>query len=216
MVDKRDTFIVPTADEINLSSSVLRNDDDDGSGLIFDDDDHGSQMNAPPEATNAMEGVRFGRRAMIVKKPKFSDSDSRAYANGLLSRKTVNQLLNPNEELTQDQTKNDILTEGQQYLSISFLVYIYSHLREMCRMGHTSVKMEDIDVHCPQSEQYEGAVEKRYLESNTKTAGSIIRAVIAELEGELKCDKEEDENLSPGHKEYHQRFVSFILLMPFQ
>eukprot|EP00984_Skeletonema_dohrnii_P027922 scaffold17647_cov83-Skeletonema_dohrnii-CCMP3373.AAC.4 len=42
-------------------------------------------------------------------------------------------------------SKMDVLTEGQYFLSISMLVYMYSHLRETCRMGHTRVKMEEID-----------------------------------------------------------------------
>ena len=40
----------------------------------------------------------------------------------------------------------DILTEGQHYLGISLLVYQYSHLRELCRMGHTRITFEEMDV----------------------------------------------------------------------
>ncbi|KAK1733188.1 lipase class 3 family protein [Skeletonema marinoi] len=46
---------------------------------------------------------------------------------------------------TNNNNKMDVLTEGQYFLSISMLVYMYSHLRETCRMGHTRVKMEEID-----------------------------------------------------------------------
>lgn len=40
----------------------------------------------------------------------------------------------------------DVLTEGQHYLGISFLVYQYSNLRELCRMGHTRLTFEEMDV----------------------------------------------------------------------
>lgn len=40
----------------------------------------------------------------------------------------------------------DVLEEGQHYLGISMLVYAYSELREMCRMGHTRLTFEEIDV----------------------------------------------------------------------
>ena len=87
----------------------------------------------------------------------------------------------------------DILTEGQHYLSISMLVYMYSHLRETCRMGHTRINFEDVDVNSFQSlygrrfsdssssnDELGGEGRIRYLDK-TKSSGSIIRVVIDEL-----------------------------------
>lgn len=104
-------------------------------------------------------------------------------------------------ELTKKDSQ-DILTEGQYFLGISMLVYMYSHLRETCRMGHTRVKMEDIDVHSIQS-QYQGGVCEKYLDS-TKTAGSIIRVVIDELD---VADEQDEDNDIVGdeNKEYEKR-----------
>ena len=102
-----------------------------------------------------------------------------------------------------EQQQIDILTEGQHYLSISMLVYMYSHLRETCRMGHTRINFEDIDVNSFQSlyglsilgqkgsmrrnndgsggGSGKGSMERiRYLDK-TKSSGSIIRVVIDEL-----------------------------------
>ena len=90
----------------------------------------------------------------------------------------------------------DILTEGQHYLSISMLVYMYSHLRETCRMGHTRVKFEEIDVNSFQSlygrvppEEEALAGKMRYLDK-TKSSGGIIRIVI----DELGCDEGDNGN----------------------
>lgn len=112
---------------------------------------------------------------------------------------TIPQLSNNNNNNEQQQI--DILTEGQHYLSISMLVYMYSHLRETCRMGHTRINFEDIDVNSFQSlygltilGQQQGrrrssggsgegssSMERiRYLDK-TKSSGSIIRVVIDEL-----------------------------------
>ena len=104
-----------------------------------------------------------------------------------------------NELLKKD---SDILTEGQYFLGISMLVYMYSHLRETCRMGHTRCKMEDIDVHSLQS-QYRVGKTTKYLD-DTKTAGSIIRIVIDELD---YTDENEEENDIVGdeNKEYEKR-----------
>ena len=104
-------------------------------------------------------------------------------------------------ELTKKDSQ-DILTEGQYFLGISMLVYMYSHLRETCRMGHTRVQMEDIDVHSIQS-QYRGGVCEKYLDS-TKTAGSIIRVVIDELD---VADEQDEDNDIVGdeNKEYEKR-----------
>ena len=96
----------------------------------------------------------------------------------------------------------DILTEGQYYLGISMLVYMYSHLRETCLMGHTHVKMKDIDVNSHQSQYFNGTNNK-YL-SFTKTAGSIVRVVV----DELACthdDEEENDLIGKENKEYEKR-----------
>lgn len=96
----------------------------------------------------------------------------------------------------------DILTEGQYYLGISMLVYMYSHLRETCRMGHTRVSIDDIDVHSCQSQQ-KLPLNGKYL-SSTKTAGSIIRVVVDELDAEDEDDA--DHALLGGEdREYEKR-----------
>lgn len=71
-------------------------------------------------------------------------------------------------------------------------------------MGHTRVQMEDIDVHSIQS-QYQGGVTKKYLKK-TKTAGSIIRVVIDELDT-TEDDDEEHDIVGDENKEYEQRCV---------
>ena len=69
-------------------------------------------------------------------------------------------------------------------------------------MGHTRVEMEDIDVHSIQS-QYRGGACEKYLDS-TKTAGSIIRVVIDELDSTE--DQEEDNDIvGDENKEYEKR-----------
>jgi len=105
------------------------------------------------------------------------------------------------EEPFEEQPK-DILTEGQYYLGISMLVYMYSHLRETCRMGHTLVKMKDIDVNSHQS-QYSNGTKNKYL-SFTKTAESIVRVVV----DEFACtddDEEENDLIGEEDKEYEKR-----------
>jgi hypothetical protein len=105
------------------------------------------------------------------------------------------------EEPYEEQSK-DILTEGQYYLGISMLVYMYSHLRETCLMGHTHVKMKDIDVNSHQS-QYSNGANDKYL-SFTKTAGSIVRVVVDEL---ACADDDQDANdlIGKENKEYEKR-----------
>jgi len=110
-----------------------------------------------------------------------------------------------------DQQK-DILAEGQDYLSISMLVYMYSILRETCRMGHTRVKMEEIDVHSFQSHR-EG-LPTRYLDpSSTKTAGSIVRNVIDELERTDENSKENGVAMDKKSRKYEKSNHSAILLV---
>ena len=76
------------------------------------------------------------------------------------------------------QQSEDILTEGQYYLGISMLVYMYSYLRETCLLGHTRVKMEDIDVNSHHSHGLSGT--KKFLEY-TKSAGSIVQVLVDEF-----------------------------------
>ena len=102
------------------------------------------------------------------------------------------------------ETHKDILTEGQTYLGISMLVYMYSHLRETVKQGFTRVRMEDIDVQSCQS-QYNSRRKVKYL-SKTRTAGSIIRVVIDELDAEDENDADH-ELLSGEGKEYEKRYA---------
>ena len=95
------------------------------------------------------------------------------------------------------QQSEDILTEGQYYLGISMLVYMYSHLRETCRMGHTRVKMEDIDVNSHHSHAF-SRTEKKFLEF-TKNAGSIVRVLVDEL-AHTDDDGEENESMEDDRR----------------
>ena len=97
--------------------------------------------------------------------------------------------------------KLDILTEGQYFLGISMLVYMYSHLRETCRMGHTRCSMEDVDTHSVQS-HYKGGRKTKYLKG-TKTAGSIIRLVIDELDD--AGDTDADHEIVGGESKEYER-----------
>ena len=96
----------------------------------------------------------------------------------------------------------DILTEGQYYLGISMLVYMYSHLRETCLMGHTYVKMKDIDVNSHQS-QYSNGANNKYL-SCTKTTDSIVQVVVSELDC-THDNKKEIDLIGKENKEYEKR-----------
>ena len=98
--------------------------------------------------------------------------------------------------------KLDVLTEGQYFLGISMLVYMYSHLRETCRTGHTRCNMYDVDTHSVQS-QYKGGKITSFL-SASKTAGSIIRLVIDELE-DANEDDADHEIVGGESKEYERQ-----------
>ena len=112
-----------------------------------------------------------------------------------------------------EEEQEDVLTEGQHYLSISMLVYMYSHLRETCRMGHTHVKMEDIDVHSHQRHYQDRAPggaagpATRYLDkAGTQTAGSVIRVLIDELErGDAEDDDAERDIVGNENQRYERR-----------
>jgi hypothetical protein len=74
----------------------------------------------------------------------------------------------------------NVLTEGQYYLSMSMLVYVYGLLRQTSLLGHTEIPFDEVDVNSSQSESRMGK-SHRYL-NNTKSAGFIIRVVMDELE----------------------------------
>ena len=133
----------------------------------------------------------------IPLKQKEDDRDTNRMADLVFSNREIeSNLVDSKEE------HKDILSEGQIYLGISMLVYMYSHLRETVRQGLTRVRMEDIDVHSCHS-QYNARRKIKYL-SKTKTAGSIIRVVIDELDGEDENDADH-ELLSGEGKEYEKR-----------
>jgi len=74
----------------------------------------------------------------------------------------------------------NVLTEGEYYLSMSMLVYVYGLLRQTSLLGHTEISFDEVDVNSSQSES---RMDKshRYL-NKTKSAGFIIRVVMDELE----------------------------------
>ncbi|EJK63085.1 hypothetical protein THAOC_16279, partial [Thalassiosira oceanica] len=136
------------------------------------------------EKRSAMRGIMSRRSMMMLEDetPSALLRDEMADHRDSIVAKEDKELLNTfvfsDNEFTKPQ--GDIFTEGQYFLGVSMLVYMYSHLREMCRMGHTRCKMEDIDVHSLQS-TYKQGTPKRYLKG-AKSAGSIIRVVIDELD----------------------------------
>ena len=111
----------------------------------------------------------------------------------------------------------DILTEGQHYLSISMMVYMYSHLRETCRMGHTRVTFEELDVNSFQSLYGRGpAISNdsssiKYL-NKTKTSGSIVNTVINELGclNEKESNEENNQDLMGGHSASREYELSML------
>jgi predicted lipase len=127
-------------------------------------------------------------------------TDDSTAANRMSELVFSNREIESNLKNSREEHK-DILSEGQIYLGISMLVYMYSHLRETVRQGLTRVRMEDIDVHSCHS-QYSKRRKIKYL-SKTKTAGSIIRVVIDELDGEDENDADH-ELLSGEGKEYEK------------
>ena len=74
----------------------------------------------------------------------------------------------------------NIMTEGQYYLSMSMLVYVYGLLRQTSLLGHTEISFDEVDVNSSQAESRRNK-SHRYL-NNTKSAGFIIRVVMDELE----------------------------------
>ena len=114
-------------------------------------------------------------------------------------------------------SQSDILTEGQHYLSISMMVYMYSHLRETCRMGHTRVKFEELDVNSFQSLYGRGPAKGndsssfKYL-NITKSSGSIVRTIIDELGSLNERESNEDNNqdLMGGHSASREYELSML------
>ncbi|KAL7528729.1 hypothetical protein ACHAXR_006225, partial [Thalassiosira sp. AJA248-18] len=142
---------------------------------------------------------------------KFVYTEGGGSASAAASRKSKLLIHDGGQQQEVDSTitndnKMDILTEGQHYLSISMLVYMYSHLRETCRMGHTRVAFEELDVNSfqslygqnisPEKEGGErslaeqlvvaksrlslGSRRTKYLDK-TKSSGDIVRMLIDEL-----------------------------------
>jgi len=183
MQNFRDTGVLKKSNSVVTFSDADGNRDSTRSFVNRDDD--------IDTDTEKIEKVDKVTPITTARKPK-KTSDDEVDKNDTL-------VFSKNELLKKD---SDILTEGQYFLGISMLVYMYSHLRETCRMGHTRCKMEDIDVHSLQS-QYRVGKTTKYLD-DTKTAGSIIRIVIDELD---YTDENEEENDIVGdeNKEYEKR-----------
>ena len=144
-------------------------------------------VGAKPDPTNSTAGevVTHKRLEEIVAKEE---------------KESLNTFVFSDNEFTKPQ--GDIFTEGQYFLGVSMLVYMYSHLRETCRMGHTRCEMDDIDVHSLQS-TYKLGAPKRYLKG-AKSAGSIIRVVIDELDTADGGDEDND-IVGDENKEYEKR-----------
>lgn len=111
-------------------------------------------------------------------------------------------------EIVDEESTMDILSVGQHYLSISMLCYMYSHLRETCRMGHTHATFEEIDVNSYQSLYGQEYMDqrRRYLD-NTKSSGGIIRIVIDELESQEEATRRKskfEEETMGANREYEK------------
>ncbi|KAL7534784.1 hypothetical protein ACHAXR_006071, partial [Thalassiosira sp. AJA248-18] len=92
--------------------------------------------------------------------------------------------------------RNNILTEGEYYLAMSMLVYIYALLREASVLGHTAIGFDDIDVNSFGSSCL----------GKTKSAGFIIRVVMDEVEknGSLLGSVGRNESDVSIMKEFHR------------
>jgi len=80
---------------------------------------------------------------------------------------------------------NDILSEGEYYVAMSMLIYIYALLRETSLLGHTDIDFDEVDVNSFQSDPgfFSGSHHSttKFL-NKTKSSGFIIRVVMDELE----------------------------------
>ncbi len=161
--------------------------------VSFQDDNHSDIAEA--EELKTRQTVENKKKTIVAAKKKkvISEDDDEEQDAGML--------LFSNNDLHQSK-KLDVLTEGQYFLGISMLVYMYSHLRETCRMGHTRCSMHEVDTHSVQS-QYKKVGVTKYL-SATKTAGSIIRLVIDELE-DADEDDADHEIVGGESKEYERQ-----------
>jgi len=113
-------------------------------------------------------------------------------------------LILSNKELLQKPNRNlDVFAEGQYFLGISVLVYMYAHLRENCRMGHTRCSMHDVDTNSIQSQYNKAGEDTRYLDA-AKTIGSIIRLVVDEMECSNDDDDADHEIVGGESREYER------------
>eukprot|EP00956_Cyclotella_meneghiniana_P005315 scaffold6685_cov55-Cyclotella_meneghiniana.AAC.1 len=88
---------------------------------------------------------------------------------------------------------NNILSEGEYYLAMSMLVYIYALLRETAMLGHTDISFDEVDVNSFQSEVSDG--KSQGILTKTKSAGFIIRVVLDELEKKDAFDTVSDKSV---------------------
>ena len=153
------------------------------------------------ELRSALKGI--GRQSSIILLQPEGPPTQVVYNN---NTESSNDLVHSNREYV-DHKQKDILSEGQAYLAVSMLVYMYSHLRESARQGLTRVRLEDIDVQSCQSQYNSQDKDTKYLEK-TKTVGSIIRFFIDELDNENEKNYKDHELLSGQGKEYEKRYVS--------
>ncbi|KAL7548003.1 hypothetical protein ACHAWF_011279 [Thalassiosira exigua] len=143
----------------SLESSEEEEDDDEGGGLESitgegEEDDGDEEGNASRRPLDFRRSTTT-RVAMAAVAARASAAPARRKAEGgakpgrettlakaAIRRPTTEDAVAPRP----DDVGPDLLAEGQHYLSISMLVYMYAHLRETCRMGHTRVRLEEMDV----------------------------------------------------------------------
>ena len=113
--------------------------------FLEEEDDHGDITK--DETEKPRHAVENNEATIASNKTIVSEDDK--YVPLILSNKEL--LQKPNRNL-------DVFAEGQYFLGISVLVYMYAHLRENCRMGHTRCSMYDVDTNSIQS-QYNKAGE---------------------------------------------------------
>ena len=89
----------------------------------------------------------------------------------------------------------NVLEEGQCYLAMCMLIYMYTRLRENCILGYTKINYNEIDVDSEKSDQ----MSAKYL-NNTRSVGFIVRAVMDELDH--KRDETPDQNLFGENGDY--------------
>ena len=189
-----DTALSETS--LNSSLDTFSADDESYSGKQTSIQRHPSG-----ELRSALKGI--GRRSSIILLQPEGPPTQVVYDN---NTESSNDLVHSNRESV-DHKQKDILSEGQAYLAVSMLVYMYSHHRESARPGLTRVRLEDIDVQSCQSQYNSQDKDTKYLEK-TKTVGSIIRFFIDELDNENEKNYKDHELLSGQGKEYEKRYDS--------